>query len=123
MTRDRARAERTGRRAEALAAALLLLKGYAVLARRFRAGGGEVDIVARKKRTLVFVEVKTRATIEEALDAVTARGRRRIESAARSFAARRPRLAGDAFRYDVVAVAGWRCRHFVDAWREGEGGR
>lgn len=116
----RAARERAGRRAEWLAATLLQLKGYAVLARRYKAAGGEIDIVARKGGVCVHVEVKARPTIEEALEAVTPRARRRIEQAARSFAARHPRFSADAVRYDVIAVAGWRVRHVRDAWREGD---
>ncbi|MBY0423643.1 MAG: YraN family protein [Parvularculaceae bacterium] len=120
MTRDRGSAERHGRWAERLAAILLAAKGYRVLARRFRSAGGEIDLVARRQGVLVFVEVKARPRFDEAVLAVTFKARRRIEAAARAFAARHPRYAEDGFRYDIVAVSGWRVRHVVDAWREGQ---
>lgn len=120
MSRDRSLAERHGRWAERLAAVFLAAKGYRILARRFRSGGGEIDLVARRKDVLVFVEVKARSAFDDALVAVTPRTRRRIEAAARAFAARHRRFADDGFRYDIVAVAGWRIRHVVDAWREGD---
>lgn len=120
MTASRASHERRGRRAEWLAAVFLVLKGYRVIARRFKAAGGEIDIIARKPGLLVFVEVKERPTVEAALTALTPRGRRRIESAGRSFLARRPRFAADSLRYDLIAVAGFRLRHAEDAFREGD---
>ena len=120
MSRDRSSAERRGRWAEGLAALYLAAKGYRVLARRFRSGGGEIDLVARRKDILVFVEVKARPAIDDALVAVTPKSRRRIEAAARAFAARHRRYAEDGFRYDIVAISGWRIRHVVDAWREGD---
>ncbi|MBB5517695.1 YraN family protein [Amphiplicatus metriothermophilus] len=114
----RAAAERSGRRAELLAACLLTLKGFRILARRFRASGGEIDLVAKRGRLLVLVEVKARRSLDEAVFAVTPRARRRIARAGRAFVARAPGLADCAVRYDIVAVAGLRLRHLADAWRE-----
>jgi putative endonuclease len=54
---NRQEAERRGRGAETLACWYLRLKGWRILARRARVPGGEVDIVARRLRTLAFVEV------------------------------------------------------------------
>lgn len=118
--RGRVKAERGGRRAETVAAMLLFLKGYEILARRFEAQGGEIDLVARKSGTLVFVEVKARRAMDAALFAVTRPSRLRIEAAARSFLARYPRFAEFGVRFDIVALAGWRWRHVRDAWREGD---
>lgn len=109
-----------GRRAERLAAFWLALRGFQILGRRFRAAGGEIDIVARRGGLLVLVEVKARPTLDEAVLAVTQRTRRRVEAAGRIFVARKPRLATFARRYDIIAVAGWRLRHIPDAWREEE---
>lgn len=116
--RDRAKAERHGRRAEWFAGIFLQLKGYRVLARRFKAGGGEIDIAARQGDVLVFAEVKTRAVFNDAVLAVTGPARRRIESAGKSFIASRPHLAPLGVRYDIIAVRGLEIRHFRDAWRE-----
>lgn len=118
--RARARAERGGRWVETVAALLLMLKGYEILARRFEAGGGEIDLIARKRETLVFVEVKARRELDDAVFAVTPKTRRRIEAAARSFLAKAPRYAGHGVRFDIVALAGRRWRHLRDAWREGD---
>ena len=63
---NRQEAEKRGRGAETLACWYLRLHGWRILARRARVPGGEVDIVARRGRTLAFVEVKARATEEAA---------------------------------------------------------
>ena len=62
----RREAEKRGRGAETIAAMYLRMHGWRILARRARVPGGEVDIVARRGRTLAFVEVKARGTEESA---------------------------------------------------------
>lgn len=116
----RVRAERSGRIAETLAALAYRLRGYEILDRRFKAAGGEIDLVARKGPLLVFAEVKRRADADAALFAVTYRNRRRMEAAVRSWLARHPRLAASDIRYDIAAVAGWRVKIAAAAWRDGE---
>lgn len=116
----RVRAERAGRRAETLAAFAYRLKGFEILDRRFRAAGGEIDLVARKGPLLVFAEVKRRADVDAAIFAVTFRNRRRMEAAVKSWLARHPRLARSDVRYDIAAVTGWRVEIAAGAWREGE---
>ncbi|SLN17910.1 YraN family protein [Oceanibacterium hippocampi] len=115
---ERRRAYRAGRLAEDVAVIWLRLKGYRILARRYRHPAGEVDIVARRGRHLVAVEVKRRADIATALDAITPRQRRRIARGLEGFLAVRPALAGLDVRFDVILVAGFRrpC-HILDAWR------
>lgn len=117
---NRRKAERGGRRAELLAAFLLRLKGFSIIATRMRTPLGEIDIVARRRRLVAFVEVKARATPDAGVAAVTPQARRRIERAAGLFLARRGGLANCALRYDVIAVSGWRLHHLPDAWREGD---
>lgn len=116
----RSRAERSGRFAETLAAFAYRLRGFEILDRRFRAAGGEIDLVARKRTLLVFVEVKRRADIDSALFAVTYKNRRRMEQAVKSWFARHPRLAQSDVRFDIAAVAGWRVKIAESAWREGQ---
>ena len=96
---------RTGLSAESRAAALLVMKGYRILARRFRTPVGEIDIVAGRRQTLVFVEVKARAAFDAAAEAVTERQRRRIVAAAEYWLAARPQDAEGDIRFDVVLVA------------------
>lgn len=107
-----------GHLAETLAAWLLRLKGYRILARDLRLPVGEVDLIARRGRTLVFVEVKRRSGRDLALESVSQRQRRRIERASEVFVAGRPALAGLDRRFDLVLVAARRLPHHVpDAWR------
>ncbi len=111
------RAWRFGRNAESLCAWVLRLKGYQIVARDFRVPVGEIDIVARRGRTLAFIEVKARAE-EYAAEAVTPRQRRRIVRAAEAFIRARRGYAAFDVRFDVMLVrrGGWP-RHFVNAWR------
>jgi putative endonuclease len=59
----RRRAWQRGRRGEGLAACWLRLKGYRLLARNFRCGAGEIDLIACRGRVLALVEVKTRGDL------------------------------------------------------------
>lgn len=110
-------AERRGRRAEAYAALWLNAKGYRVLARQWRTSQGEVDLIARRGRLLVAVEVKTRANATLAIEAVSPRQRRRIARAALAYLARLPDATKLSLRFDVVLVVPWRLpQHIVGAW-------
>ena len=113
----RREAERAGRRAEALACLLLRLKGYRIEARNFRCSVGEIDVVARRRRTYAFVEVKARGTREAALRAVSPGNWRRIARAAEAYQARRLNTLTASVRFDLVTVVGWKPRHHRDMWR------
>ncbi len=102
---DRQAAFRFGLTAETRAAALLIAKGYRIVNRRFRAPVGEIDIVARRGRVLVFVEVKARDRLDDAAEAVTPRQRRRIVAAAEAWLASHPDDLFCNIRFDVVLVA------------------
>ncbi|MGE3513142.1 MAG: YraN family protein [Vicinamibacterales bacterium] len=97
---------RFGEIGEDLAVRELERHGYAVLARRYRRRGGEIDIVARDGATVVFVEVKARdgCAFGEAAEAVTPLKRRRLVATARDFLMRH-RLHDRPCRFDVVAVS------------------
>lgn len=111
-------AETRGRRAELLAAAWLILKGYRILARRARTGAGEIDLVAARGRVLAFVEVKARRTAAAAAYAVTPRQQTRLARAASAWRGRRPRFAMLQPRFDLVIVRPWRPpRHLRAAFR------
>jgi len=108
-----------GLSAESRAALLLIAKGYRIAARRWKSPVGEIDIVARRRDLLVFVEVKARAGFDEAAFAVTPYQRRRILSAARAWLARHPDDATCAMRFDAVLVVPWRLpRHMAGAFDE-----
>jgi putative endonuclease len=108
-----------GLSAESRAALLLMAKGYRIAARRWKSPVGEIDIVARRRNLLVFVEVKARALFDDAAFAVTPHQRRRILSAARAWLARHPDDAACAIRFDAVLVVPWRLpRHLPGAFDE-----
>ncbi|MBL8780203.1 MAG: YraN family protein [Alphaproteobacteria bacterium] len=122
MSLEREKARARGTAGEWLAAALLRAKGYRILARQFRALGGELDIVALtppwSPRTIVFVEVRARGTVEQAIESVGAEKRRRVEAASSQFCVRKPKLNGFPRRYDLVLLAPGRWpHHVIDAWR------
>jgi putative endonuclease len=71
-----------GKLAEASAEILLRTQGYSILARRFKTGSGEIDLVARRGSRVAFIEVKLRASIDDAAEAVTPKLRGRVRNAA-----------------------------------------
>lgn len=110
-----AQARQAGRRAEWIAALLLMAKGYRILGMRLRTPQAEIDLATQRGRTLAVVEVKRRRTLEEALLAVTPAQRERLRRAGRALASRR----GLDVRLDLVALAPGRWpRHIADAWPE-----
>jgi putative endonuclease len=114
------RAERYGRSSEMLAVVALRLRGYKILMRRFRSPQGEIDIVARRGRTLCIVEVKARPDHDSAVLALTVGQRLRIERAAQALIARHPQLAVCDLRFDLILVGrGHWPRLIKDAWRPG----
>ncbi len=112
-------AQRRGRFAEALAALRLMLAGWRIVERDLHLPAGQVDLVARRGRVLAFVEVKARATADDAAESLHPAQRRRIERAAGQYLAKRPQFAAFDVRFDMVLVAPGRWpRHVKDAWRD-----
>jgi putative endonuclease len=101
---ERVEAFRLGLSAESRAALLLVAKAYRILARRWKTPLGEIDIVARRRNELVFVEVKARENFDHAAEAVTERSKQRITAAAELWLAHRPADAQCAIRFDVILV-------------------
>jgi putative endonuclease len=115
---EKLEARRFGRLAETLAAWRLRLSGYRIVARGYRVAAGEIDIVARRGRVLVFVEVKARRDLAAAAEAVRPRQAGRIVRAAEAFVQARPGFRGLDQRFDAVLVRPWRLPvHIKDAWR------
>lgn len=107
---------RRGAGAETLAAALLMVKGYRILARQHRTPYGEVDLIAIRGRRLAFVEVKLRATMLDAEAALTPRQAGRIGRAADYWLDRNPSFRDREIGLDAVLVAPRRWpRHLMNA--------
>jgi putative endonuclease len=99
---ERIAAFRTGLSAESRAAALLMAKGYRILAKRFRTPHGEIDIVTKRRKILALVEVKARASLDEAAFAVTPRQQARIINAAQAWLAAHAEFE---LRFDAIPIA------------------
>ena len=100
----RLRAYRKGHRGEWLAALALMVKGYRIVARRYRTKLGEIDLIARRGDLVVIAEVKVRPTLASAMEAVAFMSERRIEAAADLWLARQPDYGRLSVRFDLVAV-------------------
>lgn len=96
---------RTGLSAESRASAYLIAKGYRILARRYRTPYGEIDIVARRRHLLAFIEVKARANLDDAAYSVTPQQQQRIVAAAQAWLMNQPDYANFDMRFDVVLIA------------------
>lgn len=94
-----------GHVAETKALAVLLLKGYRPLARRFSAAGGEIDLIVARGGTIAFVEVKARPRMGLALEAIGPQKRARFTRAARLWLARNPWAMTRTLRADAVFLA------------------
>ena len=116
MTRQQA--EKRGRGAETIAAMYLRMHGWRILARRARVPGGEVDIVAKRGRTLAFVEVKARGTDDAAAFALDEWRLRRVAVAAERLM---PRYMDgvDEVRIDAIFIVPFRWpKHLENVWQE-----
>jgi putative endonuclease len=113
-------ARRSGRRGEVLAVVWLMARGYRILGFRLKAPQAEIDILAKRGEVLAVVEVKSRTSLEVALETVTLDQRDRLRRAGAAIAAGRPALRGCTVRLDLLALAPGRLpRHIPDAWQGG----
>lgn len=114
MTRQQA--EKRGRMGESVAAWWLRLKGWRILDKRVRTPLGEVDLIVRRGRTIAFVEVKTRASIESAELFLDQRALRRVAAASQALIPRYAK-ADELTRIDAVLWAPWhRPYHLENIW-------
>ena len=114
---ERVAAFKTGLSAETRAAAFLMAKGYRILAKRFKTPYGEIDIVAKKRNLIAFIEVKARARLDDAAYAVTPRQQARIIDAAQAWLMAHPEHAEFELRFDAILIAPRRLpRHLLAAF-------
>ncbi|WP_010300043.1 YraN family protein [Candidatus Odyssella thessalonicensis] len=103
--------------AEYLASLCLMVKGYSIQARRYRTPWGEIDLIAKRGKTLTFVEVKRRQFYRQGLDSISLTQRNRIERSGQAYMAS-VKINFDIIRFDVMIVTPWRLYHLKDAWRQ-----
>jgi putative endonuclease len=113
-TAERRSRYRRGLSSELIAAAFLTAKGYRVVARRFRASAGEIDLIAVRRGLVAFVEVKRRRDSIAAEAAITPLQRRRIHRAADVFVTRYASYREYERRFDVVFVLPWRWPRHIE---------
>lgn len=110
-----------GNFAEFYARLFLRLKGYQILEQNMVTGrgttAGEIDIIAFKNKTLVFVEVKERKTLENALYAIKPAQQKRIINAAKFYLSRHEKYQKYDVRFDAVFVSGFKLKHIQNAWQ------
>lgn len=103
--------------AEWRAAAYLRLRGYKLRARRYKTPLGEIDLVVERAGTLVFVEVKLRATLDVAAEAIDARNQRRVRAAAELYLQAYPQYTQHDMRFDaLILTPGRAIAHLEAAW-------
>ena len=81
-----------------------MIKGYRLVARRFKTKAGEIDLIARKGDLVIMVEVKARPTVQAAVDAVSHSAKRRINNAADLWHSQQTDAAQLSIRFDIMAV-------------------
>ena len=104
----RRKAYSAGKRAEWIASAYLLLKGYRTVARRFKCPVGEIDLILSRGNYVVFIEVKYRAVREAAAFSISEKQQQRISRAAQFWIAKNHRVGIENLRFDVILLAPWR---------------
>lgn len=119
MSDQKTRTHDQGIMAEGAAEIFLRAKGYKIIERRYRTKVGEVDIIALDGDYVVFVEVKARPTLDEALFSITPKMRGRISEAAMAFLAEHPNYTMRPMRFDVMAVKlPFTIRHMENAFMD-----
>jgi putative endonuclease len=90
---------------ELIASVFLLLKGYRILETRYKTKWGEIDIIAKKRNVIVFVEVKSRKSDEKCYNAIVAKQLQRIQNASLMFMNKNRKFSENQTRYDVILIS------------------
>lgn len=106
-TERRRKAHTRGLSAETYAAWYLRLTGWRILKKRYKTKAGEIDLIAKKRKTVAFIEVKARKSRQAALEAVTPASQQRIVRAAKIFVAEHPKAGFFTLRFDVMIIRPW----------------
>lgn len=104
MTQNKAAHYKKGLWAAQFCKMALFFCGYRVLAHRYKTPVGEIDLIAKKGKTLIFIEVKARGSLQQGADAIQDKAKRRIENTAKLFLAKNTNIAYEDLRIDVMIV-------------------
>ena len=112
---------KSGYLAEYLAVWYLRLKGYSLVCRNYKSGRGngvgEVDLIVKKRGLIVFVEVKKRANISLAAEAISTKQQQRISNGAKVFLQKHKKYQGLDVRFDAVLISfPFSIEHIKNAW-------
>ena len=117
MSPSRTPRQRLGDRAEDRALAYLLTQGLTLVQRNFRCRAGEIDLIAQKNRLIIFVEVKTSRSIDQAIIRISESQQRRIVNAAQIWLSKHAFGPRYLFRFDAIFVGdGGQLKHIEGAW-------
>lgn len=106
-----------GNEGEQAACDYLIARGWQILARNVRRGRGEIDIIARRKKTTAFIEVKRRSSVcfGQPAEAVNLEKQRRIAQAAALYMQENG-LDDARLRFDVIEILPGQIRHIPEAF-------
>ncbi len=117
MTFKKPTAHKKGLKAEFMAKIYFTLKGYRVVAERYKTPQGEIDLVLKRGQRIVFVEVKLRKTVDAAAEAIHAKNQERVTRAAELYLQQHPEYTDFELRFDALVLAeGVLPRHIINAW-------
>lgn len=104
-----------GQLSEWIAVAYLMLKGYQILEHNYRTKVGEIDLIAKKKSTLVIIEVKARKTYSDF--PLSFKQQQRIAKAATLYLIQKPKLQILDLRFDLIIISVWKWpKHMKNVW-------
>jgi putative endonuclease len=110
---ERQRRHRKGLVAEHLAAWHLRLRGWRIVAQRFKTPVGEIDLIARRGKQLAFIEVKARRHRHDAASAIHIKNQQRVVRAAQWFLSAHPKYADYTQRFDACLVPWYSWPQFI----------
>ncbi len=105
-----------GHVAELYAMLVLLIKGYRILRKRFKNPLGEIDLIARKGKYIIFCEIKLRKQYTTGMHSLSNKQRSRIINGARLFITQHSKYKNMYCRFDYMVVSGLRIHHIKNAW-------
>ena len=103
--------------AESIAIVFLMLKGYSIVAKRYKTPLGEIDIIAKKAKSLIGIEVKARRKEFDISEVITRKQKKRIVNGIKMFLSKNQQYNDYTIRFDVIAVRPFRIpKHIINFW-------